>query len=275
MTTMSTGEAWTLNGYFGARIGVVVESIAFSGAVDPLSSLDNDSLYPRIRGSCERFPVHVRDDDGGVRAEAPASVPFEDFEAGPGSEAPQLLRGWVSSADAPASTARLLHRLRLVHPRNPDGALGCGPGSDGARRRRSSARLHPILDLGLRLDPKTHRSAIQLHFPLRPDGAEPIANVRISVALPPIARPPRALHPIRPSRGARLYASRHAAHGNRVWRRAHREGAGRSEEVIPSERHHGPGQRLLRIRRVRDSQAVKIGLRFVQPPEHREDIGAT
>ena len=46
----------------------------------PLSSLGSDALYPRIRVSCERFPVHVRDDDGGVQAEVPAPVPFENYE---------------------------------------------------------------------------------------------------------------------------------------------------------------------------------------------------
>ena len=64
MTRMSTGEEWAPIGSFGACIGVVVESFAFSCPVKPLSALGSDVLYPRIRVSCERFPVHVRDDDG-------------------------------------------------------------------------------------------------------------------------------------------------------------------------------------------------------------------
>jgi hypothetical protein len=80
MTTMSTGEEGAPSGYFGARIGVVAESSAFSCPMKPLSSLGSDALYPRIRVSCERFPVHVRDDDGGVRGEVPPPVPFEDCE---------------------------------------------------------------------------------------------------------------------------------------------------------------------------------------------------
>jgi hypothetical protein len=81
VTVTSTGEEWPLTEYFGARIGVVAQSIAISCAMEPLSSRGSDSLYPRIRVACERFPVHARDGDRRVQAEVPAPVPFEDFDA--------------------------------------------------------------------------------------------------------------------------------------------------------------------------------------------------
>jgi hypothetical protein len=81
VTMTSTGEEWARSEHFGVRIRVVAQSIAISSAMEPLSCLDSDSLYPQIRVLCERFPVHVRDDDRRVQAEVPAPVPFEDFES--------------------------------------------------------------------------------------------------------------------------------------------------------------------------------------------------
>jgi hypothetical protein len=153
MTTMSTGEEWAPSGYFGARIGVVARSFAFSCAMKPLSALGSDVLYPRVRVSCERFPVHMRDDDGGAQAEVPPPVPFEDREP-VGHEARRnetnsqaLPRDVVSVMEmvptghlAPVTAKKLLHPSALAmaallfacggaseHP--PVDGDGGGPGS--------------------------------------------------------------------------------------------------------------------------------------------------
>ncbi len=249
--------------------------------MEPLSSLDSAALSPRIPKCCSNASQFTcarttRGDQAGPSCVGPLRGLFE---AGPGRETFEQLRGWVSSAGTrQRPSARLLHRLRAWCIRGtPTGRSVAGRAQTA--RAAADRPLVSSLHSSISASASTLRRTVRRFSSTSHSGQTALSQSRTCAS--PRSSPANrstsagvAPHsPVTRSTSLRISACRTRESSLAPCASRGRWAVGRGHSVGAPSRTGStaaPG-----IRRVRDSQAVKIGLRFVQPPEHREVIGAT